>query len=89
MNFYKDEDSHNPTYTSQLQKETVQSVLENYTGTTELFRDKHLQYLIKALDSPLSKYFVALDGSKPWILYWIFHSLSLLNYSIPDHYVDA
>jgi protein farnesyltransferase subunit beta len=39
----------------------------------------HLQYLKGATSDGLSKWFVSLDASKPWIVYWILHALDLLG----------
>ena len=41
-------------------------------------RDKHIQFLVTNL-SELPKSFVSLDASRPWIIYWITHSLYLLD----------
>ncbi|DAZ97616.1 TPA: hypothetical protein N0F65_002235 [Lagenidium giganteum] len=43
-----------------------------------LMREKHVEYLRRGL-SHLSAGFVALDASRPWICYWIFHALELLD----------
>jgi protein farnesyltransferase subunit beta len=46
---------------------------------------KHRGYVAKVLLSsklPLSKRFVSLDASQPWICYWAIHSLNLLGYDI-------
>ncbi|KAJ3271910.1 hypothetical protein HDV01_006124 [Terramyces sp. JEL0728] len=60
------------TYTSEIQSEVEDSILEK----------KHIRYLNSVLDEGLSKWFVALDASKPWLIYWIFHSLDLLGSEI-------
>mmetsp|Transcript_3649 Transcript_3649/g.5447 ORF Transcript_3649/g.5447 Transcript_3649/m.5447 type:complete len:450 (-) Transcript_3649:495-1844(-) len=44
-----------------------------------LLRQKHIQYLTKALSSTLPAGFVSLDASRPWVIYWTLHSLDLLN----------
>ena len=43
-----------------------------------LMREKHVQYLRKGL-AGLSGGFVALDASRPWLVYWIIHALDLLE----------
>mmetsp|Transcript_21278 Transcript_21278/g.26754 ORF Transcript_21278/g.26754 Transcript_21278/m.26754 type:complete len:457 (-) Transcript_21278:154-1524(-) len=43
-----------------------------------LMREKHVQFLMDGLNG-LSPGFVCLDASRPWILYWIINSLSLLD----------
>lgn len=45
-----------------------------------LFRQSHLSWLFSALRSLPSSY-CALDASRPWICYWIYHSLELLGNS--------
>lgn len=52
-------------------------------ASTTLYRDAHIAYLLKSLSS-LSEGFVSLDASRPWIVYWCVHSLTLLNYTISD-----
>mmetsp|Transcript_18063 Transcript_18063/g.51712 ORF Transcript_18063/g.51712 Transcript_18063/m.51712 type:complete len:547 (+) Transcript_18063:140-1780(+) len=44
-----------------------------------LLRQKHIEYLTRALDRPLSPSYVSLDASRPWIIYWSLHSLDLLD----------
>lgn len=39
-----------------------------------------MPYLLKALNAPLQAGFVSLDASRPWIVYWICHSLDLMGY---------
>lgn len=45
-----------------------------------LLREAHTSYLLNALSTPLSKGFVSLDASHPWMIYWCLHSLDLLSY---------
>ena len=45
-----------------------------------LLREAHISYLSTALSEPLSKGFVSLDASHPWMIYWCLHSLDLLGY---------
>ena len=49
-----------------------------------LLRQAHTTYLINALSEPLSKGFVSLDASHPWMVYWCLHSLDLLGYFDED-----
>lgn len=46
----------------------------------QLLRQAHTAYLTNALSNPLSKGFVSLDASHPWMVYWCLHSLDLLGY---------
>lgn len=51
-----------------------------------LLRDAHISYLSNALSNPLSKGFVSLDASHPWMVYWCLHSLDLLGYFDDNEY---
>jgi len=44
----------------------------------ELCRDEHVRYLRKGYHL-LGESFVSLDSSRPWLCYWILHSLAMLN----------
>jgi protein farnesyltransferase subunit beta len=73
-----------PTVTSTLQSEIEAEILQHLSSHSQNFtRNKHLNYLTEPLQNGLNHWFVALDASKPWILYWIFHSLDLLGKEIP------
>jgi protein farnesyltransferase subunit beta len=41
-------------------------------------RDVHQNYLLSGLEG-LPSYMRSLDASRPWLVFWILHSLSLLN----------
>lgn len=47
-----------------------------------LLRDQHYQYLKKGLRH-LSDAYECLDASRPWLCYWILHSLELLEEPVP------
>lgn len=47
-----------------------------------LLREQHYQYLKKGLRH-LSDSYECLDASRPWLCYWILHSLELLEESVP------
>ena len=54
-----------------------------------LERDKTIKFLKKGLLN-LSEGYECLDSSRPWILYWILHSLELLDYHVTDQeQIDA
>ncbi|KAI7879783.1 terpenoid cyclases/Protein prenyltransferase [Lichtheimia hyalospora FSU 10163] len=85
-----------PTDTSIAQKRTEESVLECYATyaphnirrkpleSVRLERENHILYLKRGLNH-LSRWMVVLDASKPWLAYWILHSLELLEADItPD-----
>jgi protein farnesyltransferase subunit beta len=52
--------------------------LLNEAGDVVLLREKHIAYLRKGLGMLPASY-VSLDASRPWIIYWIVHSLDLLG----------
>ncbi|ORY48617.1 terpenoid cyclases/Protein prenyltransferase [Rhizoclosmatium globosum] len=83
-------DDGHPTETSNLQTETEDSVFEllaqcfpfpssnSVNCVIKLSRKSHALFLRKGLVG-LSRGFVSLDASKPWILYWILQALDLLD----------
>ncbi|KAF9346405.1 hypothetical protein BGX26_002106 [Mortierella sp. AD094] len=90
---YKNDDF--PTGSSDVQLETEESIRRAFFPFTqespipkpiasiELRKLRHVKYLLGAIDS-LASYWSALDASKPWLCYWIIHSLDLLGYKIPE-----
>ncbi|GAA5805144.1 hypothetical protein HPULCUR_010657 [Helicostylum pulchrum] len=84
-----------PTDTSFDQKRTEESVLAKFIPYApnnmnklpidgiELNRRKHIAYLKRGL-AGLGKWASVLDASKPWLVYWIFHSLDLLEVPFDD-----
>lgn len=48
--------------------------------TATLRRDQTVNFLLRGLKN-LSEGFECLDASRPWLVYWIIHSLELLNVS--------
>ena len=49
----------------------------------QLLRTAHVPYLQNGLGQ-LPASFASLDASRPWICYWIIHSLALLDAKLPD-----
>ncbi|KAK3009579.1 hypothetical protein RJ639_014267 [Escallonia herrerae] len=49
----------------------------------ELQRDKHIEFLTKGLRQ-LGPSFSVLDANRPWLCYWIIHSIALLGDSVDD-----
>ena len=49
--------------------------------TAKLRREKTVTFLLRGLKN-LSEGFECLDASRPWLAYWILHSLELLSVSI-------
>jgi len=80
------------TRTSVDQSEVEQEVLKfnriyklhpEYRFGIKLKREKHIKYLMNGLRG-LGSGYSSLDASRPWLIYWIVHSLSLLGHSIDD-----
>jgi len=89
-----------PTHTTNEQERTemaCQSIFEEWTDPTgslnredvPFSRAEHAAYLRAGLGS-LSSGYVSLDASRPWLTYWISHSLELLGppYAIEDEAAD-
>ena len=53
-------------------------------GSLCLDRQKHVAYLHKGLKT-LPESFSSLESSRPWILFWITHSLALLQAELPSN----
>lgn len=81
------------TPTSEAQHSLEQhliSILKDFDGSTadqvdsslELVRARHVEYLHEGLRE--RKHHIALGCSRPWLCYWITHSLSLLRASFPS-----
>uniref|UniRef100_A0A6Q2X0Q3 Protein farnesyltransferase subunit beta n=1 Tax=Esox lucius TaxID=8010 RepID=A0A6Q2X0Q3_ESOLU len=79
------------TVTSMEQKKverSIQEVISVYKQMHSfpqptLLRDQHYQYLKKGLRH-LSDSYECLDASRPWLCYWILHSLELLEEPVPS-----
>ncbi|RDW81063.1 CAAX farnesyltransferase subunit beta RAM1 [Aspergillus mulundensis] len=85
------------TETTELQTETVSKCLIflagshssqkgplNRHGVPALMRDEHIGYLYDSLeDYPPG--FVAMDASRPWMIYWALAALSLLGEDLSRH----
>lgn len=66
--------------------EKVYTACLGKTRFREIFplnRSRHLNYLRKGLKQ-LSEHFECLDASRPWLCYWILHSLNLLGESLSE-----
>ncbi|KAG0262547.1 hypothetical protein BG011_010049 [Mortierella polycephala] len=89
---YNDDDV--PTESSENQLETEEEIRRAFFPYTqespipkpiaslELRKARHAKYVLGAIDY-LASYWTALDASKPWLCYWILHSLDLLGHEIP------
>jgi protein farnesyltransferase subunit beta len=51
--------------------------------SVRLLRHRHIGYLMKGLEL-LPEGYETLDASQPWVIYWIVHSLCLLDAPIPQ-----
>ncbi|XP_037500289.1 protein farnesyltransferase subunit beta [Rhipicephalus sanguineus] len=86
---YDDDDY--PTASSEEQKKvedsvdaffkTSQAAVRLEEGCPRLQRERHVAYLMKGL-SHLPKAYQDLDASRPWLCYWILHSLELLEITL-------
>ncbi|XP_028553788.1 protein farnesyltransferase subunit beta-like isoform X1 [Dendrobium catenatum] len=47
----------------------------------ELWRDKHIEFLTRGLNQ-LGPTYRVLDANRPWLCYWIIHSMALLRESL-------
>lgn len=61
----------------------LDSKLKSKEDLPELIKDKHLQYLFDSTFK-LPLVYQALDASRPWLCYWITHSLSLLGIQLDN-----
>nr|XP_026654692.1 protein farnesyltransferase subunit beta [Zonotrichia albicollis] len=69
-------------------EDIVQEVYDAYktnhhSSQYVLQREKHFHYLKRGLRQ-LTEAYECLDASRPWLCYWILHSLELLDEPIPD-----
>jgi protein farnesyltransferase subunit beta len=84
------------TETSKQQKELEARVLDLYAKLADaagdavaqdnmlaLLRTSHIKYLHNGLGE-LPSGFAVLDASRPWICYWILHSLAILDAPLPS-----
>lgn len=59
-----------------------QSLMQrNLESSLTLFRDRHIAYLLRSLDY-LPRGYESLSAARPWIMFWIVHSLDLLGANI-------
>lgn len=87
LNRLSDDNGHS-THSSQEQskvEDAVATLLEDwkmdhnrFADTTQLKKDEHVYYLIRGLNQ-LPMGYSSLDASRPWLAYWIMHSLELLG----------
>lgn len=84
---YQDEGCVTATSVQQISIEkTVENCIEEIKNTIEinpegptLFRDKHVNFLKKSLYILPSFLETVFDASRPWLCYWILHSLEILD----------
>jgi protein farnesyltransferase subunit beta len=71
------------TLDTQLSVEsTISTLLTTHMSSFSppvLQKGQHLTFLTNILKKPLPAGFVALDASRPWLLYWTLHSLALFD----------
>ena len=66
------------TFTQQLQSNSIE------LNDSLLHTHQHINYLKQGLIQSLSSGYVSLDSSRVWILYWILHSMTLLNHTLSE-----
>lgn len=85
------------THTSYEQyniEEKIQKLYLNWSKNgldlPKLEKEKHIHYLLTGLKG-LPEQMVALDASRCWIVYWILHSMSLLNVvdALPEYMIKS
>ncbi|XP_076314534.1 protein farnesyltransferase subunit beta-like isoform X1 [Tachypleus tridentatus] len=69
--------------TVKQQFEYIKNVAELDPDCPQLLREQHIHFLKKGLCS-LPQAYECLDASRPWLCYWILHSLELLDEPISD-----
>lgn len=81
----KQDDEDHKTKTSVEQEAVENNILKFYklSHTPTLMTQKHLKKL-KMLITNLDVTFEPLDCSRPWLCYWILHSLQILGYRLDD-----
>eukprot|EP00697_Spironema_sp_BW2_P018033 gnl/Spiro4/9894_TR5246_c0_g1_i1.p1 gnl/Spiro4/9894_TR5246_c0_g1~~gnl/Spiro4/9894_TR5246_c0_g1_i1.p1 ORF type:complete len:431 (+),score=103.85 gnl/Spiro4/9894_TR5246_c0_g1_i1:106-1398(+) len=88
---FRQDNDQRPTPTSKEQAEVEAAILECFetdptsspdSSIPELLRARHTSFLLNGLRS-LGSGYVCLDSSRPWLCYWILHSLALLNVDLP------
>ncbi|KAJ3363192.1 hypothetical protein HDU91_003088 [Kappamyces sp. JEL0680] len=74
-----------PTPTSKQQQDVEQIILTcaAQAKNEKLKRASHERFLLAPLTEGLNRWFVTLDASKPWLVYWILQSLDLLDIDMP------
>lgn len=70
-----------PTLESQLETESVISstLTQGSIHQPLLKSSQHLTFLTRILAQPLPPHYTGLDASRPWLLYWVIHSLGLFE----------
>ncbi|KAK7488350.1 hypothetical protein BaRGS_00020324 [Batillaria attramentaria] len=91
----RSDDEQIATRTSEEQKEVEESVakmfasfrnkLEVFPDIPILERNNHKDFLLKGLKHLGSSY-ECLDASRPWLCYWIVHSLNLLDHEMSEEH---
>lgn len=77
-----DEQFETESLISDLLKLTSPPSTENGTGTV-LRKGDHVKYVCSTMNYLAAPY-VALDASRPWLLFWTMHSLDLLGCALDD-----
>ncbi|KAH3813217.1 protein farnesyltransferase subunit beta-like isoform X1 [Dreissena polymorpha] len=96
-NSFKEKETTTDTSIEQVQvEESVRKCFSSFKHRLEvdqecilprLERDMHVGFLLKGL-THLSESYECLDASRPWLCYWILHSLELLDKPLSDETIS-
>jgi hypothetical protein len=65
--------------------EGIDPELLNSNGIPRLLRQKHVNFLRQSLQSEYPAQFVAMDASRPWMLYWALAGLYMLGEDVTKY----
>lgn len=68
---------------AQLRSEILDERLTFDDERLRLLREEHVHYLQSSIQK-LPAGFIALDAARAWMMYWLLHSLSLLDAPLPE-----
>jgi len=68
---------------AKLYSELVGTPVTDNSPPLELLRQEHIEYLYEGLEE-LPAGYASLDAGRPWICFWIIHSLNLLSAPWPE-----
>lgn len=84
---FRQSDCNYPTFSSEEQFEVENRCKSLLALKTPLLRYEHIDYLLRSLEL-LPQSYTSLDSSRPWLLYWILHSLQVLNHKLNSSLIE-